>query len=121
MRLLARDVEDCRFSKIQIIVADSVRAEGGRRPVCLRASRQLARSVVVPSRRACRSTVGVSVARSVGTPTLEPIRPVANSWTSGIPELGRFFRVNPMHGRSLLSAHTVLYIFSTRLEGECHH
>lgn len=85
MRLLARDAEDCRFSKIQIIVADSVRAEGGRRPLCLRASHQLARSVVAPSPRTCKSTVGISAARSVGTPTLEPIHPVANSWTSGVP------------------------------------
>jgi hypothetical protein len=85
MRLLARDAEDCRFSKIQIIVADSVRAEGGRRPVCLRASHPLARNVVAPSRRTCKPTEGISAARSVGTPTLVPIRPVVNSWSSAIP------------------------------------
>jgi hypothetical protein len=82
MRLPARDAEVCQFLKIQIIVADSVRAEGGRGQLCLWASHQHARSAVAPSRRTCKSTVGISAARTVGTPT---VGPVANSWASGIP------------------------------------
>lgn len=77
LRLLAGDAEDCRSSEIQNIVANSVRAEVGRHPVCLWDSHQLARSVVAPSQRTCGSTVGISAARSVGTPTVLPIRPVA--------------------------------------------
>ena len=90
-RLLARDVaEDCRLSKIPNIVADSVRAEGGRQPMCPRASHQLARSVVAPSPRTCKSSVGISVAWSVGMPTVLPIRPVANFRTSYMIQVGIF-------------------------------
>lgn len=90
MRLFARDAGDYRFSEIQIIAADSVQAAGGRQPLCLRASHQPARSVVAPSRRTCKSTVGNSAVRSVGTPTLVTIRPVTNSLISGISIIGQF-------------------------------
>lgn len=78
MQLHARDAEACLFSECQIIAAYSVamRTErwSTRNPVCLVASHQRVWSVVVPSQRTRRSTMGVSAARSIGTPIILTLR-----------------------------------------------